>query len=382
MFQSRFEFVLQKTVRNVACRTPKSAKVIFESIFGLIMLTLPAASLPLLALVLLINFPSNQNQPPPAVQAVAPAHDDRHVSARSESLTASSWIERTGNRTVFVLFRASWCSHCQSFLPSWNQFVQLYEEHTSKIQLESNPSSPREEILLADVDCYADVETQRWCAEIIEISGFPSIKFGDPSHQGIFLETYQGDLSPISSESSLGRDATKESGRAQQLFQYVTKDSVTLTKPLCTAGTTAGCDSSKKREIKIMWQMSLEQLDKAIASKERVIDSLLLHHEKSMAYFQKLHDKFAHAFATKTARAKRNIRLLMSLKHARVNRTGLADQSQAEGQPASRRNNSSFKNEHSGKQATSKTQESSSSLTPTSSLSSAATPTLLHNSEL
>jgi len=94
--------------------------------------------------------------------------------------------------------------------------------------------------LVADVDCTAGGKP---LCDSNGVRGFPTIKYGDPNN----LEDYKG-----------GRD-----------FDALSKFASENLKPVCSPSNIDLCDATQKAEIEKFQAMSADELDAAIAAKDK-----------------------------------------------------------------------------------------------------------------
>mmetsp|Transcript_67201 Transcript_67201/g.185769 ORF Transcript_67201/g.185769 Transcript_67201/m.185769 type:complete len:170 (+) Transcript_67201:52-561(+) len=113
--------------------------------------------------------------------------------------------------------------------PDWDKLMDAFAD---------SPSA-----LIADVDC--TTEGKALC-DANGIRGYPTIKWGDPSA----LEDYKG-----------GRDLDSLKKFAEENL-----------KPICSPSNIDLCDAEKKAEIEKFMAMSADDLDAAIADKEKKME--------------------------------------------------------------------------------------------------------------
>jgi len=121
--------------------------------------------------------------------------------------------------------------------------------------------------LVADVDCTADGKP---LCDSNGVKGFPTLKYGDPSS----LEDYKG-----------GRD-----------FKALKKFASENLKPMCSPTNIDLCDDEKKAEIEKLQAMSGEDLDAAIAEKEKLLTEA---EETFKSEVEKLQNKYQELMAAK-----------------------------------------------------------------------------------
>jgi thiol-disulfide isomerase/thioredoxin len=142
-------------------------------------------------------------------------------------LTAENWDEVTAGKTVFVTFGTPKCGHCASLKPAWDELMGIYADSAS--------------VFVASVDCV--VEGRSLCEEV-EVKGYPSLKYGDPSD----LQDYEG-----------GRDADSLKKFAEGL------------KPMCSHNNIDLCNDEKKAEITKYQTMPDADLAAAIETQEKKV---------------------------------------------------------------------------------------------------------------
>jgi len=113
--------------------------------------------------------------------------------------------------------------------PDWDKLMKNW-----------NTGARLKSTLIADVDCTA--EGKPLC-EKVGVSGFPTIKWGDPDS----LEDYEGE-------------------RNYDGLKKFAKENL---KPMCSPGNLALCDDEKKAEIESFQAMSPKDLSKKIAQKKK-----------------------------------------------------------------------------------------------------------------
>eukprot|EP00429_Kryptoperidinium_foliaceum_P073657 CAMPEP_0176214496 /NCGR_PEP_ID=MMETSP0121_2-20121125/16202_1 /TAXON_ID=160619 /ORGANISM="Kryptoperidinium foliaceum, Strain CCMP 1326" /LENGTH=208 /DNA_ID=CAMNT_0017553587 /DNA_START=27 /DNA_END=653 /DNA_ORIENTATION=+ len=143
-------------------------------------------------------------------------------------LAGTNAIELTPD-SVFIKFFAPWCGHCKKLKPDWDKLMDAFAD---------SPSG-----LVADVDC--TTEGKALC-DANGVRGYPTLKWGDPSA----LEDYKG-----------GRDLDSLKKFAEENL-----------KPICSPSNIDLCDAEKKAEIEKFMAMSADDLDAAIADKEKKME--------------------------------------------------------------------------------------------------------------
>eukprot|EP00980_Cylindrotheca_fusiformis_P030655 scaffold25176_cov191-Cylindrotheca_fusiformis.AAC.5 len=88
-------------------------------------------------------------------------------------ITKENFEDKIKGKNAFVKFFASWCGHCKSMKPAWDQLGEEYEASSS--------------VLIGDAECTASGKAL--CDEF-QVSGYPTIKyFVDGDTKG---EDYKG----------------------------------------------------------------------------------------------------------------------------------------------------------------------------------------------
>jgi len=130
--------------------------------------------------------------------------------------------------------------------------------HDLMHEMEDFAGSPT--ALVADVDCTADGKD---LCETHGVRGYPTIKYGDPSN----LEDYEG-----------GRD-----------FDDLKKFAEENLKPSCGPANLDLCDDDKKKEIEGFLAMSDDDLNAAIAEKDKAVSDAEEHFKSEV---EKLQSKY------------------------------------------------------------------------------------------
>jgi len=123
--------------------------------------------------------------------------------------------------------------------------------------------------LIADVDCTAAGKS---LCETVGVQGYPTIKWGDPSD----LQDYQG-------------------GRTYDDLKKFAEENL---KPMCSPKNLDLCDDDKKAEIKKFQDMTVADLDAAIAVEETKMEDAEVEFK---AEVQKLQDRYSALSAEKDA---------------------------------------------------------------------------------
>jgi thiol-disulfide isomerase/thioredoxin len=201
-------------------------------------------------------------------------------SAASEPVVLSkdNFDQVTAGKTVFIKFFVPWCGHCQELLPEWKKFAAEWVDHP--------------QLLIAEVDCMND---EKWCQTEMNIEGFPTLLYGDPSNLGAYLERYDDE-------------------RTYKVISKFAKD--TLTLPFCSPSNLDACDSELKEEMKGYLKMSESNLEKEIQKKENAMDDADKRFKITFDMMQTQYDKTAAAHESVSAKLKTNIKMLKAVKEA------------------------------------------------------------------
>ena len=199
------------------------------------------------------------------------------------ALDSHNFEKAINGKSVFLKFFAPYCSHCQEMAPAWEKMQAEWENHPTA--------------LVAEIDCTNTEENEKWCSEVMNIQGFPTIRYGDGSMNGLFLEDFHGD-----------RDYESLSKFAKE----------TISSPICSPGNMNACDSETRKRLQNYWKMSVSKLDEEIKQKEKMIDET----ETTFSYqFQKMQEQYDRkALEVELVRAEvnRNIRIINSILQYKV----------------------------------------------------------------
>lgn len=177
------------------------------------------------------------------------------------------------------------CSHCQKLAPIWERLEQDWENHSQG--------------MIAEVDC-SDKLNEDWCSDEMEILGLPTIRYGDTSFGGIFLENWSGD-------------------REYEALSALAKD--VLSRPACSPGSWEGCDGPMRAQMKGMWKLSLSEIERRIESNENQIAQTEQAFQKQFDEMQKVYDQRAQDHEMLVARIKQNIKILRAAKEFQTTST-------------------------------------------------------------
>jgi thiol-disulfide isomerase/thioredoxin len=200
-------------------------------------------------------------------------------ASNSVSINVDNFDQVTAGKNVFIKFFESSCEFCQKIAPEWEKLAGEWKDH------------PR--VLIGEVDCRANIASENWCHDEMEIFGLPTLLFGEPSYGGSLLQSYGGDKT------------------FEALSTFVNE---TLSqKPICSPGNLEACEPDVKQNLESFWRLSTSELEAQIAAKEQVIDDAHLNFKKEFDRMQAIYDKSAHEHETTTAEVKVNIKILQSI---------------------------------------------------------------------
>jgi len=151
------------------------------------------------------------------------------LPAAAIDLTSENYDEVTAGKVVFIKMFAPWCGHCKKMKPDWDQLMEEYKDHETK--------------LIADADCTAAGKS---ICDSNGVKGFPTIKYGDPSD----LQDYQG-------------------GRSYDDLKKFAEEEL---KPTCSPNNLDLCDDEKKKEIDALMALDDKELEAKISTEEKKIE--------------------------------------------------------------------------------------------------------------
>lgn len=200
------------------------------------------------------------------------------VASKPVVLSKENFDQVTAGKTVFIKFYVPWCNHCQELAPQWKKFAAEWVDHP--------------QLLVAEVDCTND---EKWCKTEMNIEGFPTLLFGDPSNLGVYLQPYNDEKT------------------SEDLSEFANE---TLTAPFCSPGNVEACDPKLRKEIKGYLKMSEAKLEKEIQKKENSMDAA---EDIYMVEFAKMQARYDEATATLESispKIKANLKMLQAVKEA------------------------------------------------------------------
>jgi thiol-disulfide isomerase/thioredoxin len=193
-------------------------------------------------------------------------------------LSKDNFDKVTAGRTVFIKFYMPSCSYCQELAPEWEKFAAKWVDHP--------------QLLVAEVDCTKD---EKWCQTEMNVEGFPTLLFGDPSQSGAYLQRYNDEKT------------------SEDLSEFANE---TLTKPFCSPGNVDACDPKLKKEIKGYLKMSESKLEKEIQKKEKAMDDAEDRYKIEFEMMQAKYDKYTATLESITPKIKANLKMLRAVKEA------------------------------------------------------------------
>ena len=135
-------------------------------------------------------------------------------------------------QNVILKLYSPHCSHCQEMASEWTLLAMDFFARPS--------------IQVAQINC---VEQERWCASM-DIVGLPSIFYGDPSYNGIFLKEYNG----------------------EKTYDEMSKFTKTILEAPCTPGQLTACTNSTIRDqFESWWTKPIDELRQELNEYEQEI---------------------------------------------------------------------------------------------------------------
>jgi hypothetical protein len=146
--------------------------------------------------------------------------------------------------------------------------------------------------LVGEVDCSAALN-ENWCRNEMDIIGLPTLKYGETSFGGMFLETWSGDRT------------------YHGLSTFVNQ---TLVAPVCSPGNLPACDATIRNQLESYLSLSWTQLETMIDAKEMDIASAEKRFKIEFDRMQRIYDANAEEHEFSVARIKADLRMLRSVK--------------------------------------------------------------------
>jgi hypothetical protein len=122
------------------------------------------------------------------------------------------------------------CGHSKHLAPDWEQLAEAWDG--DKV------------VLIAEMDCTSDA---RILCDEHRIRGYPSLKWGDPSHPTQFVD-YKND---------------------DQSFDALNRYTRENLKPVCSLNNIDICDDESRRGIEKVMEMTDKEIDELIAKEEK-----------------------------------------------------------------------------------------------------------------
>ena len=205
--------------------------------------------------------------------AVATATSKQQASV---PISIDDFNDKTQAKTVFIKYYAPWCGHCQNLAPIWEQLAADWVGHPQG--------------LVAEVDCTTNAEVEKWCSKHFGLNGFPTLLYGDASHDGVLLKEYNGDKT---------YEALSEFANA------------TLSTPFCSPANVDACDKATKRRLQSYLKLSPEKLEQEEKALYKQMDDA---NDKFNKEFDKMQATYDETKQTHELFAAKQKRLLKEMK--------------------------------------------------------------------
>jgi len=160
----------------------------------------------------------------------------QQAQANAVELTAANFKSELEGKSALVMFKASWCGHCKSMLPAFNEVGALY-------------NGPDSSVLVAYVECTAEADL---CSKH-GVSGYPTLKVFDATTGMESGKDFQG-----------GRDAAA-------LKSYIEEN----LKAKCSAKDQSGCSEKEKGFLSKMQGSSKAELEDQITRLDKMKGSAM-----------------------------------------------------------------------------------------------------------
>lgn len=194
-------------------------------------------------------------------------------------LNKDNYDEATAGKNVFIKFFDPNCEHCKSMVNEWDKMAKDWNEHDL--------------VLIAQVNCRADVATERWCRNDMNIHGMPTLLYGEPSHGGLYLDSYGDD-------------------KVYDVLTRFVRETLSQ-KPICTAGNIRACEPDVQDKLKTYWKASKSDLEAMIDAKKADIKAAHTSFKSSFAEMQSLYDQRAMEHESLKAQVRTNIQMIRSV---------------------------------------------------------------------
>jgi thiol-disulfide isomerase/thioredoxin len=180
---------------------------------------------------------------------------------------------------VFLKLYIDWCVNCQELAPAWDALEKEYKDHAT--------------VLIGEIDCGNSINME-WCDDAFHIIGVPTLLYGDPSSDGMYLEEY--------------RDTQKDAASLQKFAK------ATLTQPVCNPNRMEGCTENDRTLMESYWGRSLDDLEHEIQEKEAAIQAYKDAFESEFNRLQKQYNDKEFEKSMNAIDIKDNIRILKEIK--------------------------------------------------------------------
>lgn len=184
-----------------------------------------------------------------------------------------------GKNAVFLKLYIDWCTNCKELAPAWEALEKEWKDHPT--------------VLIGEIDCGNSINME-WCDDAFHIIGVPTLMYGDPSSDGMYLEEY--------------RDTQKD---AESLSNFA---KATLTQPVCNPNRMEGCSEKDRTLMESYWGRSIDDLDQEIQEKEAEIQAYKEAHENAFNQLQKQYNAMEFEKSMNAIDFKDNIRILKEIK--------------------------------------------------------------------
>eukprot|EP00978_Attheya_sp_CCMP212_P002594 scaffold5287_cov59-Attheya_sp.AAC.4 len=207
------------------------------------------------------------------------------------SITQDNWSDVTKDKSVFIKIRndvnniisvvlvSNRCDHCKKVAPMWEKLAGEWAGNGA--------------VLIGEVDC----TVEKSLCKKFKVEGLPTLLYGDPSNDGIYLEYFGGD-------------------RNWKNLKSFAKEK--LSKKPCSPGNMSGCDDATRSKYEKLMKLSTSDLITEIESKEAEIKQAETIHEKGLADMKKHYDQISLEKEIAVAKVREMIRLLKAVKESLV----------------------------------------------------------------
>jgi cell division septal protein FtsQ len=126
----------------------------------------------------------------------------------------------------------------------------------------------------------------------LQVQGFPTLLYGDPSLGGILLEEYHGETT------------------YEALFQFA---NTTLSHPTCSLAQRHACHEDTQQQMSNYMAMSDTELDELIQEQDKVVESLEQDLAQRFDQMQEAYNQLAEQKEDDVARYKMNLKMLRAV---------------------------------------------------------------------